>query len=148
MTSGIQSTQNPVKRVPLSDEDDASSSTRDVYEAPRSPTKRRKLVETDKRAPEPPRLPHTSEKQPQDGPQTELVIGAKLTHEDCSTVAQKCKRVELGTPDRAIKAVKKRIKLKVKPQTDPLADGRRQTAPWALRYSTSHYRKSQAPGKA
>lgn len=133
MTSRIQSTQNPIKRVPSSDEDDASSSTRvDVYEAPKSPTKRRKFVETDKRAPEPPRLPHTSEKQPQDGPQTELVIGAKLTHGDCSTVAQKCKSVELGTPDRAIKAVKKRIKLKVKPRTDPLADPRRHRGPCGI----------------
>lgn len=134
MTSGIQSAQTPAKRASSSgsssDEDDASSSTEpDVYEAPASPTKRPKLVKSDDRTSEPPKLPHTSEKQSLDGPQTELVIGVKLTHGDCDTIAQNCQKSELGTPNHAVKAVKKRIKLKVKPRTDPAADTGRHRGP-------------------
>ncbi|KAI1067207.1 hypothetical protein LB506_004203 [Fusarium annulatum] len=117
MTSGIQRAQTPAKRASSSDsssdEDDASSYTEpDVYEAPASPTKRPKLVRSDDRTSEPPKLPHTSEEQSLDGPQTELVIGS-----------------ELGTPNHAVKAVKKRIKLKVKPRTDPAADAGRHRRP-------------------
>ncbi|KAF5616328.1 hypothetical protein F52700_13131 [Fusarium sp. NRRL 52700] len=133
MTFGIQSAQNSAKRVSSSDEDDASSSAEtDVYEAPASPTKRPKLVKTDDRTSELPKLPHTSEKQSLNGPQTEPVIGVKLIHEDCDTRAQNCKGSELGTSDRAIKAVKERIKLKVKPRADPQADARRHCGPCGM----------------
>lgn len=130
VASGIQSAQNPAKRFSLSDEDDASASTEaDVYEAPTSPTKRPKLVKNDDRTSEPPKLLHASEKQFLDDPETEPVIHVKLTPEDCDTIAQECKRSELENPDRAIRAVKKRIKLKVKPQTNPPADARRHRWP-------------------
>ncbi|SCV54698.1 uncharacterized protein FFB14_13741 [Fusarium fujikuroi] len=129
MTSRMQSAQHIAKRASSSDEDEASSSTEaDVCEAPASPTKRLKLVKTNDRASEPQKLPHTSEKQSLDGPQTELAIGVKLTHGDCDTIAQNCKKSELGTPDRAVKAVKKRIKLK-EPRTDPVADAGRHRGP-------------------
>ncbi|CVK87143.1 uncharacterized protein FMAN_05718 [Fusarium mangiferae] len=133
MTSRMQSAQNIAKRASSSDEDEASSSTEaDVCEAPASPTKRLKLVKTNDRASEPPKLPHTSEKQSLDGPQTELAIGVKLTYGDCDTIAQNCKKSELGTPDRAVKAVKKRIKLKVKPRTHSAADVGRHRGPCGI----------------
>ncbi|RKK25847.1 hypothetical protein BFJ66_g891 [Fusarium oxysporum f. sp. cepae] len=130
----LKTSESPQELPPAyseqNNEDDASASTEaDVYEAPTSPTKRPMLVKNDDRTSEPPKLPHVSEKQSLDDPETEPVIHVKLTLEDCNTIAQECKRSELENPDRAIRAVKKRIKLKVKPRTNPPADARRHRGP-------------------
>jgi hypothetical protein len=143
--------------------DPGSSTEVDVYEVPPSPTKRPKLVKDDDRlskgservprttrksrndtallgsrrvaskSSEPPKLPHASENQSLDDPETEPVIHVKLTPENWDKIAQMYKKFELENPDRAIRAAiraaKKRIKLKVKPQTNSLADDSRRREP-------------------